>query len=404
MPSILSVSRPKILFISTQLPYPPKSGGTVKSWNYINYLTTKYAVSCACFLKDDDEKHQQEFQKAVYLVDFFAEPLAIQRSPINLIKSYLTAPCLNVFRNRSNSFKKAIEGLSHQQEIIIVDHYEMFQYVPASFSGKIIMHTHNAEFMLWQRMSELTGNPLKKLVLGLESKRVKKYEEQIFQEADLIYSTPSDIELYKNHGFKIEKHRETYHLGNESLLQLPELKFEATEKAITFMGTMSWEPNIDGIVWFLDKVWPRIKTQESDCKLYLLGSNPDARIVKATNNDPNVIFPGFVKDLDTYLKKTRVYIAPLRFGSGMKVKVLEGLYRGNPTVSTSVGAEGLAVKHRESILIADDAKSFAQACIDLINQQAIWENISKNSRKLANQEYRWEPLFESMDESLRETL
>jgi len=398
------VSLPKILFVSTQLPYPPTSGGTVKSWNYIKFLASKYSVSCACFLKNEDEKHQEEFQEAVSLAHFYAEPIAVQRSPINLLKSYLSSPCLNVYRNRSKTFKKVIKKLAQEQDIMIIDHYEVFQYVPANYTGKVIMHTHNAEFMLWQRMSELTSNPIKKMMLALEAARVKKYEQYIFQNAELIYSTPSDIELYKNHGFKVSKHRETYHLGNESLLQLPALKFEETEKAITFLGTMSWEPNIDGIVWFLDKVWPTIKAEESDCKLYLLGRNPDVRIVAAANNDQNIIFPGFVKDLDSYLKKTRVYIAPLRFGSGMKVKVLEGLYRGNPTVSTSVGAEGLIVKQGESILIANDAKAFAQACIDLINQQAMWENMSKNSRELANQEYRWEPLFERMDENLREIL
>ena len=395
------MSVPRILFVSTQLPYPPTSGGTVKSWNYINFLAKKYSVSCVCFLKNEDKKHQQQFQEAISLAHFYAEPISIQRSPINLLKSYLSAPCLNVFRNQSSSFKNAVQDLALQHDIIIIDHYEMFQYVPANFSGKVIMHTHNAEFMLWQRMSELTSNPIKKIVLAIEAARVKKYEQHTFQKADLIYSTPSDIELYKNHGFKVNKHHETFHLGNESLLELPDLKFEATEKAITFMGTMSWEPNIDGIVWFIEEVWPSIKAQERDCKLYLLGKAPDERIIKAANEDNNVIFPGFVKDLDTYLKKTRVYIAPLRFGSGMKVKVLEGLYRGNPTVSTSVGAEGLLVKSGEHLIIADDAQAFAKACLALINQQKTWENISKNSRKLAAEEYRWEPLFERMDEALK---
>jgi len=101
------------------------------------------------------------------------------------------------------------------------------------------------------------------------------------------------------------------------------------------------------------------------------------------------------------LKKTRVYIAPLRFGSGMKVKVLEGLYRGVPMVSTSVGAEGLAVKNEQDILIADDNISFANSCITLLENKNRWETVRDNSRKIAKEKYRWKPLFEKMDLSLK---
>ena len=375
----------------------------MKSWNYLNHLSKNHSVSCACFLKNEDANHREEFLKAIDLNDFYSESLQIKRSPVNLLKSYIKSSCLNVFRNYSNSFKIKIEQLAALHDILLIDHYEMFQYVPKNYPGKVVLHTHNAEFMLWQRMSELATNPIKKLVLKYEATRVRNYESEIFSRADLIYSTPADIELYKKHDFETDKHQMTYHLGNESLLELPDLKFEETEKAITFMGTMSWEPNIDGLEWFLQTVWPQIKKQEKDCKLYLLGKVPDSRIIKAANNDSNILFPGFVKDLDSYLKKTRVYIAPLRFGSGMKVKVLEGLYRGNPTVSTTVGAEGLSVTNGEEILIADNYIDFTNHCLTLLNNKELWNKISSKSRIVADKEYRWEPLFEKMDLSLSES-
>jgi glycosyltransferase involved in cell wall biosynthesis len=399
------MSRLNILFISTQLPYPPKSGGTVKSWNYVSFLAKKYQLSVACLLKDDDAKYVEEFQNKLALATFIYEELQVKRSAINLLKSYLMAPCMNVFRNASNSFKAKIEQQAKQQDVIIIDHYEMFQYVPATFKGKVIMHTHNAEFMLWQRMSELEeGNLLKKGVLRLEAARVKKYEQEIFRQADLIYSTPSDIALYRKHGFDVSKHVLTYHLGNDSLLKLPPIAFNETEKALTFIGTLSWEPNIDGLLWFLGKVWPIIIAKHPDARLYVLGKDPDQRILDAAGEDKRVVFTGFIKDLEVYLKKTRVYLAPLRFGSGMKVKVLEGLYRGSPTVSTSVGAEGLEVASGESIFIADTAEAFARDCIHLLENEASWEAMRDQSRKLAASKYRWEPLFEKMDTALKQLM
>lgn len=393
-----------ILFISTQLPYPPKSGGTVKSWNYVKHLSSKHQLSVACLLKDDDHLHVEEFKAQLPLSDFYGKYLHVKRSPLNLIKSYFKSACLNVYRNYSLDFKNHIDEKVDQYDLIIVDHYEMFQYVPLTYKGKVVMHTHNAEFMLWQRMGELSSNFFKKLVLKMESIRVSNYEKYIFEKSDLIYSTPSDIELYAQHRFDIDKHRVTYHLGNDDLLDLPALDFEVTENALTFMGTLNWEPNVDGLVWFIDKVWPLIRTEQNHVKLYVLGKDPDQRIINAIGNDKGVILTGFVKNLDDYLKKTRVYIAPLRFGSGMKVKVLEGLYRGVPTVSTTVGVEGLEVENEKHLFVNDDEYQFAQYCLKLLNDKLVWESLSRESRSIADKKYRWKDLFKRMDDDLQELL
>ena len=143
-----------------------------------------------------------------------------------------------------------------------------------------------------------------------------------------------------------------------------------------------------------------VKSKEANARIYVLGKNPDSRIIKEAGNDPNIIFTGFVQDLDDYLKKTRVYLAPLRFGSGMKVKVLEGLYRGVPSVVTSVGAEGLEINHEQQVLIADDPKEFAKQCIRLLEDEQLWNSIRDESRTLAANQYRWESLFKQMDKSL----
>ena len=390
-----------ILFLTTQLPYPPKSGGTVKSWNYVQFLSKNYSLSIACLLKGEDENHLLDFKEKIPLTNFIHQFVHVPRSALSLIKSYFFSPCLNAFRNRSDSFKKEVRQLSLNQDVIIVDHYEMFQYVPSDFKGTVVLHTHNAEFMLWKRMSELESNPFKKVLLYLESMRVKKYERKICGNSDLIYATPSDIQLYESNGFDVSRHAITFHLGNDTLLDLADLNFDDTEKAITFMGTLSWEPNIDGIVWFLHEVWPIIIASESETTLYILGSSPDSRIKEAANKDPRIQFTGFVADLESYLKKSRVYIAPLRFGSGMKVKVLEGLYRGVPTVSTSVGAEGLEVSNGQEIFIADAASDFAVNCLNLLNDKQKWESLRTASRKVAAEKYRWSPLFEKMNRELR---
>ncbi len=400
----MGTNQKSLLFITTQLPYPPKSGGTVKSWNYIKDLAQRYDLSLATLLKDDDADYVEALKEKISFHHFLAEKHQTARSAKTLLNSYLGFPCLNVFRNYSPAFYKKVQDRIHESDMVIIDHYEVFQYVPNNYKGKVILHTHNAEFMLWRRLAELENNPLKKLLLKMEAKRVAKYEQSIFDRSDLIFTTESDQELYHKHGFKLGNVETTYHLGNEQLLDLEDLNFSDTELALCFMGTLSWEPNIDGLIWFLKEVWPLLKKEFPQLKFYILGKDPDQRIKTVVQEDPHVIFTGFVKNLDDYLKKTRVYLAPLRFGSGMKVKVLEGLYRGVPTVSTSVGAEGLKVEDGKHIMIADQAEEFASKCIQLLQNETLWNTIKKESRILADKQYRWAPLFDRMDQSVKKLI
>jgi glycosyltransferase involved in cell wall biosynthesis len=394
------MAKTSILFISTQLPYPPKSGGTIKSWNYLSHLATKYNIGLACLLKEDDREHLDAFKTKLSFRHLLCEDLEVPRNFFSLVGSYLFSYSLNLYRNRSASFKRKINAIAAEYEVIIIDHYEMAQYVPNAYQGKVVIHTHNAEFALWKRMGELSSNPLIKLALKIEAARVKRYERKCFEKADLVYATPSDIEAFKAAGIDSNNFEITYHLGNTHLLSLPKIEFEKTEKSMIFMGTLSWEPNIDGLIWFIQNAYPKILAAHHDVKLYVLGKQTDDRLANIAKNYPSIKLCGFIQDINEYLEKCRVFIAPLRFGSGMKVKVLEGMYRGLPMVTTDIGAEGLEVDSNKQMLISDDAETFAQQCIQLLEDQKLWERLRDSSRELAANKYTWEPLFKSMDSAI----
>lgn len=394
------MAKPSILFISTQLPFPPKSGGTIKSWNYLSHLASKYTIGLACLLKEDDRDHLATFKTKLSFKDLLCEPLDVPRNLLSLVSSYLFSYSLNLYRNRSASFKRKINAIAAEYEVIIIDHYEMAQYVPRAYPGKIVIHTHNAEYALWKRMGELSSNPLIKLALKIEAFRVKRYEKKCFEKADLVYATPSDIEAFKTAGIQYDNFEITYHLGNTHLLSLPKIEFKKTEKSLVFMGTLSWEPNIDGLIWFIQNVYPKILADHHEVNLYVLGKQTDDRLAIVVKKYPSIKLCGFIEDINQYLEKSRVFIAPLRFGSGMKVKVLEGMYRGLPVVTTSIGAEGLEVNSNTHLLISDDAEAFAQQCIRLLEDKKLWERLRDSSREIAAKKYTWEPLFKSMDDAL----
>lgn len=389
--------------MTTQLPYPPVSGGTIKSFHLLRHYNEKYKLRFACFLKNRDADQLEEFKLKVPLESYKCIALNNKRSVINLLKSYLLSKSFNSFRNRSKNFKKIIETEAALVDAIFVDHYEMFQYVPKDFAGKLIFHSHNAEFLLWRRMSILERNPIKKAILYIESIRVHKLEKSIISRSDIVFASPNDIAKFKESGIDSLNYARTYHLGNTALLKERPLDFSNSEKAMLFIGTLSWEPNVQGLLWFIKEVWPKLRKSEPDVVLYLVGDKADHRLKKYANAE-NIVFCGFIEDLEGYFQKSRLAIVPLQFGSGMKVKVLDFMYRGLPLVTTSVGAEGIELIDSEEAYIVDTPEEFASRISDLLRDELIWTNFSRRSRLKAKEKYTWETMLYHMDKVMEKVL
>ncbi|HND81810.1 MAG TPA: glycosyltransferase family 4 protein [Chitinophagales bacterium] len=390
----------KILVLTPTLPYPPVSGGVIKSNKVIQFLLEHYSVSVACFLKNEDPLYQQEFKVIFPLQNFIAEELNVTRNAINLIKSNILGIPLNLYRNKSKTFKEKIKAIIHQHDVVFCDHYVMFQYIPEDYKGKIILHEHNCEYLIWKRYAAIEQNIAKKLALLNQAYRIKRYEQEICAKAHVVLAAPNDQEELVKIGADANKFMETYHLGDDSLLQAANIEFSKTKKSLLYIGTLSWEANIDGLLWFYDKVWPILKKQDSELTLSIIGKHADARLQEMAAKDDDIILTGFVEDVEPYFQQHRVFITPLRFGSGIKVKVVNALYRGIPCVTTSIGAEGLKVKDAEHLFIKDTPEAYAAAIQKLLTDEECWNAIRNNAREIANQYYTWHAVLATIKDAV----
>lgn len=168
----------KILFLTPQLPYPPISGGVIKSFKLVSYLAVHYQLGLMCFLKNDDSIHEKEFVSSINLADYYSESIDKPRSIKNLLKSYLHRVPLSVYRNFSLSFKQKVAESINNYDIVFVDHFLMFQFIPSNFRGRIVLHQHNAEYVMWERMAKNEKSWIKSLIIVIESNRLKKFEEK----------------------------------------------------------------------------------------------------------------------------------------------------------------------------------------------------------------------------------
>lgn len=390
----------KILFLTPTLPYPPVSGGVIKSNKVVQYLSERYELTVACLLKNEDKSFKAEFQHNTKLKNLITLELNIPRSVRNLLISNLQHIPLNLYRNKSKTFKEKIHTIADEYDVIFCDHYVMFQYIPEDYKGKVVLHQHNCEYLIWQRYAAIEKNWFKKLALYHQASRIRKYEQEICKKAMSILAAPNDTDELVMIGADRTKFYETYHLGDDLLLEQPDLSYEKTEKTLLYIGTLSWEANIDGLVWFNKEIWPRVKNNHPGIKLYIIGKHADIRLKEIAERDEQIELTGFVEDVEPYFRKSRVFITPLRFGSGIKVKVINALYRGIPCVTTSIGTEGLKVKDGESVYIKDQPEAFVKAIDTLLTNKDAWEKLSMNSRKIARQYYTWEAVLENIQHAI----
>jgi len=215
----------KILFLTNQLPFPPISGGKIKSWNLVDFFSNNHDLSVVSIINPDDIENLEEFRKKIKLKRLITKELNVKRSIINLLLSYFTRKTLNNFRTYSAEIKNNIKKIANDYDILFVDHYEMFQYVPRKFKGKVILHTHNAEYIMWERYANLEKSKLKKLFIKLEAKRIFDAEIKCCELADLVFAAPNDQTNLSKTGILSEKFRTTFHLGNDKMLDLPDYEF-----------------------------------------------------------------------------------------------------------------------------------------------------------------------------------
>jgi len=389
----------KLLFLTPELPFPSNSGGKLKSQKLLECFSEVYDVTVVCPLKLDDHLHLASFQRSFSnLQGLYTSPVDVPRTAMNLLRSYASGVPLNVLRSYSPALAVQVAAMIHTFDTVFIDHYEVAQYVPVSYTGKRIYHAHNAYHKLWQRYSEKDSgaNLAYRLVAGMEATRVRNAEVAVCRDADLVFASPNDIDALVAAGAPAAVMRETYHLGDDRQLYRQTLRFDETEPRLLYVGNLAWEPNRAGLEWFLEQVWPQLTALRPDLQFEIVGRNPGPRLQRLVDEEPGVELRGFVENLEDVYPTSRISVAPLWFGAGMKVTVLDAMARGIPVVTTPVGAGGIAVENGEHLLVCDDAGEMVEAILRLLVDQLLWQRLSQQSRALVRERYSWPGLLASM--------
>lgn len=383
----------KILLLTNLLPYPLDNGGKIKTYTTIKALADAgHSIDLVCFTEDEeiDKALETELQNEcdeIYQV-FRKLTTALNKKYMSgvAIKSLLSNYSFGLLKYISKDMKKLLYCLSQNKkyDCVYFDHLQMFVYEKIVKlywpEAEIILDEHNCEYMIMQRNAEQCSNILKKIFLQLEAVKLKVFESEALKKANkVIVLSPEDDAMLKG-------------IASETIstsiipigMRTPESEIERSFHDldiinILFVGTLSWSPNNDGLIWYLENVIPKMEECYGNYKLYIVGKNPGNELKRIADRFSNIEITGYVDSVIPYYEKCDFMIVPLFVGSGQRVKIIEGFSFGMPVISTSIGAEGLDCTDGENILIADDADTFMEKSI-LMKKGSLRKKLSENAR------------------------
>jgi len=168
----------------------------------------------------------------------------------------------------------------------------------------------------------------------------------------------------------------------------PVSKGFSERRDLLFIGGFIHPPNVDAVVWFTDEIFPLVQREIPEVRIYVVGDDPPPSF-RAFDSD-TVKVTGYVQDVTGFFSDCRVFVAPLRYGAGIKGKINQSMSYGLPVVTTTIGAEGMGLIHGENALIADDPGDFADEVIRLYRDEALWNRISSGSQENVKQFFSYE--------------
>jgi glycosyltransferase involved in cell wall biosynthesis len=291
----------------------------------------------------------------------------------------------NISRFFNDNFNEKLAQILQTQvfDIIHLESPFVGDYLPTlrrhtTAATKIILRTHNAEHIIWQRMAQKTQNPALKYYYNLCAKRLYNYEKTIINQVDAVVAiTQNDKNIFIKMGCTQPIFVSSG--GADTTPTHPEIlpKNHPQNHALCFIASLDWLPNIEGLDWFLDKVWHKIIAQNPQATLHIAGRNMPTHIKKTTQ--PNIKIHGETPNAQAYMQQNGILIVPLLSGSGMRIKIIEAMALRKAIVTTSVGAEGIDITHQTHCLIADTPQAFADACLLLLQNPTLCQTIGNNA-------------------------
>jgi len=385
--------RPRVLFLTCHLPFPPVSGGRRRDYELLMRLGHRFDIELCVASKtfDEDRANSHRLEPHCAAVSVFpceAAPQGEHHLPFQVLRHACSSLTAHVAKRLG----------SGEIEVVHVEGFYLMQHVPQAGGVPVLLVEQNLEYILWRQRTETTLDPHERSRVLQQYAMTLEAEIEAWRRADLCAAlTEDDREGMRGAIPGLDVRLVPDGIDHPADLGDGDAASAVPDRVgpvLAFVGNFAYQPNLDAARLLVDVILPKVRARRPDATLWLVGNDPPPELVQRRSE--SIVVTGRVPSVGPYLNAADVLAYPLRVGGGVKVKVLEALWRGRPVVTTTVGAQGLGADARRAMVVEDDPARFAVAVVRLLNRPRERAVLGAEARRFARTLPTWDEASEAL--------
>lgn len=383
-----------ILWLKTELLHPLDKGGRIRTYHVLSALRRQHQITYLTL--DDGTGGADALSRAVeYCDDLIRIPFrTAQRGSLRfyaeLAANLGSSLPYAVARYRSDRMRAAIiEAVRDRRpDVIVCDFLTPSVNIPEHLSVPTVLFQHNVEAAIWRRHRDVAKHAVKRRYMNQQWRRMVDYERAQTRRVDHVVAvSEEDLATFTN-SYAVRSGSVTP-TGVDTTFYRPRPGQCSIAGEIVFVGSLDWMPNEDAVLFFADEILPRIQRVIQNARLTIVGRRPGPAVRALAVRASGIEVTGTVPDVRPYLERAAVVVVPLRIGGGTRLKIYEAMAMERAVVSTTIGAEGLPVRHGDELLVADTPQDFADSVVSLLREPVQAAALGVRAARRVRSEFDW---------------
>jgi glycosyltransferase involved in cell wall biosynthesis len=395
----------RILVLTAKAIFPLHGGAEIRNFSLLKETSRHHDVYSLSFVNEGGEEEHKAgvapFCKRVDVVTLPPRPRS--KRVATALESWAGgARPLVLAEYRSRAMSDALARVVREEKIDVIHAHclHVGQYVEERGNAAFVYDAHNLEHVLWARFARVQ-KPLLRAFVQNQIPKFRHWERYVGLHSEKVVMLSDDD---KSEYLKVVPESDVATIPNGADVEFfrPRPDIPVEENSIIYFAHFGWPPQDDGALHLHNDIMPLVRREIPDAHLYLVGRTPPPAIQRLAA--ARVTVTGMVPDIRDYIARAAVVALPLRIGSGQKHRVFQSLAMEKPVVTTSVGAEGIALEHDVNALLSDDPAQIARHIVELLRDPARRARIGGAGRKLVLDRYEWSANYRLLDRVFEEAV
>lgn len=393
----------QILWVKAGKLLPVDTGGKIRSFNLLRELNARSEVTLLSYYGGARDFEYERALAAAFpcavAVPTGAPDGSLMRTAFDYATRLFSPAPYAVTKFTARPVRRLVAqwDAARRFDVSVCDFLSASRNFPRRPRTPSVLFQHNVESLLWRRQADTERQPIKRLIFRLEAAKMARYERDTVRRFEHVIAV-SETDCAAMADMTGPGRISVVSTGVDTTAFRPASRNMSPAPIVLFLGSMDWEPNIDGVQHFCEHMWPGIRAAVPEARLQIVGRNPAPAVRRLASDGVEVI--GTVPSVLEYLHRAAVVVVPIRIGGGTRLKIYEAMAAGKAVVSTTVGAEGLDVRHGRNILLADAPDAFTAAVTRVLRDASERLRLEDAALDLASR-YDWSAVAEQFEAVLR---